>query len=213
MKKLLLLMILATASPIVAMDVERVAQAIEADNLDEARRLLNVGLQEDPDFPVGRFFQYADTVPKVTMLLDEYGADVNESYTNDGHGTEKHAALDYATSAEVVHVLVDHGADVNKRYGTEGHTVLHYAKNAEVVQALVDRGADVHACNCYEQTPLHAHEWVDGDIDIARVLLKAGADPNKKDWFNRSAMYGRYRDDNNPYTRLLMEYGGKPDED
>ena len=87
---------------------------------------------------------------------------------------------------ELVSLLVENGADVNKKTNTRpGNAPLSMAvqnANVQLVEYLLQKGADVNARDVLDQTPLldvagnrsqHAYE-------IAEVLLKAGADPHAK---------------------------------
>lgn len=65
-----------------------------------------------------------------------------------------------------------------------GTLPLHFACDegkAEVVKVLIARGADVNAQNAYHFTPLHVicSGW--GNVECARLLLEAGANPDLKE--------------------------------
>ncbi len=66
--------------------------------------------------------------------------------------------------AEVVKLLLDHGAEINARDQESGATPLSYAASlgrAEVVDLLLTRGADATLKNTRGQTPLDLAEQND----------------------------------------------------
>jgi len=94
-----------------------------------------------------------------------------------------HTALNVAARegrAEVVTVLLDAGANANTS-SSSGVTPLHHAAlggSAEATRALLARGAAVDPReSMWNQTPLvFATAW--NRLEVVRVLLDAGADPN-----------------------------------
>lgn len=82
--------------------------------------------------------------------------------------------------AEVVRLLLEHGADTNARSAVE-NTPLHAAANAEVAQLLLDAGAEVDVRDAYQQqTPLFRAAYF-GRPDVVQVLIAHGADVNARD--------------------------------
>lgn len=117
--------------------------------------------------------------------------------------------LHRADSADDVAPLLAAGAILNARDNV-GETPLHEAtesrsRNADVAAALLAAGADANARDNYGHTPLHSlafyaasgfnvslnfktadfdeieEEFMGRDVEVARVLLAAGADPNARD--------------------------------
>lgn len=88
---------------------------------------------------------------------------------------------------DVVRVLLDHGADVNKRYpNTDTHAWHNKTALSEAAQLgylnlcrlLIERGADLEAVSYSARTPLM---WaMGGDGAAAELLLDAGANPDPK---------------------------------
>jgi hypothetical protein len=87
-------------------------------------------------------------------------------------------------SPKMVSLLVEHGADVNRRWtpklasgeapGSNYFPLYQAARhgNAEVVETLLQKGADVHARVSHGGTALHATF----DVEIGKVLQRYGAD-------------------------------------
>ena len=101
---------------------------------------------------------------------------------------------------DVIRILLESGLDANA-LDSYDNTPLHKAaetKNPENVLFLIQNGADVHSTNKRRQSPLHeaaSSLWVDPEdptpppeesVEIARILIAAGADPNLKDLNNKS---------------------------
>lgn len=81
---------------------------------------------------------------------------------------------------EMVRTLLKGGADPNAKETIGGHTALVFAlseRHAAVVDELVKRGANVQAGSKTGFTPL-MFAAQQGDVDSARILLRAGAKPN-----------------------------------
>ena len=85
------------------------------------------------------------SLSNVARLLLENGADVNARTDKDkGHFTPLHLAAEEGR-IEVVHVLLQHGANVGTKNG-DGRTALHQAAKSgkvEVVHVLLQHGANV----------------------------------------------------------------------
>ncbi len=108
------------------------------------------------------------------------GVDVNEKVQGD-------FPLNIAAlfgPAEFVKVLIAAGADV-ERSNRDGMRPLHSAvvvAQTEIVALLLQRGAAVNAKDKRGRTPLYSFACTTGKgIDIARMLLAAGADPKLED--------------------------------
>jgi hypothetical protein len=91
-------------------------------------------------------------------------------------------------SPKMVSLLVEHGADVNRRWtpklasgeapGSNYFPLYQAARlgNPEVVEALLQKGADVHARVSHGGTAMHATF----DVEIGKVLQRYGADLNAR---------------------------------
>jgi len=99
-----------------------------------------------------------------------------------------------AARAEMVSLLVKHGADVNRRWASRsggaqgaGSFPLYQAarySNAETVEALIKHGADPKARTSNGSTPLHNTF----DVGIGQVLLRHGAEVNARNKAGQTAL-------------------------
>ncbi len=67
-------------------------------------------------------------------------------------------------------------------------TLLHVAvgrRNEDEIRFLIAKGLDINACGDYNTTPL-ALAASFGSIDIIRLLMQLGADPDIKDCYGNS---------------------------
>jgi ankyrin len=167
-------------------------QASYCGNLEIVRLLLDHGADPEAaggnmgDKPLhrvacGEYKSQEDGV-RVAQLLLERGADVNTQRRD--HQTPLHLASYYG-NIEIVCLLLDHGADPEAAEGNMGQKPLHRVACGEyksqedgvrVAQLLLERGADVNTRCDDHQTPLHLASYL-GNIEIVRLLLNHGADP------------------------------------
>jgi len=94
------------------------------------------------------------------------------------------AVLDDDDTPEMVKFLLSHGAEVDAHDTDQEWTALHLAardQKAAIVRALLDGGSQVDSLDVFGNTPL----WraiADGGSNpvVVEMLLRAGADPRKK---------------------------------
>lgn len=88
------------------------------------------------------------------------GSDVNVKY--DSNHFQPNEKL-YKEKAEVVRLLIEHGADVtvtDESYSTPLHLASSWG-NLEIMRLLKEHGADITAQDVSRRTPLHlASDWV-----------------------------------------------------
>jgi len=131
----------------------------------------------------------------VIRLLVEKGADINETNLGDDHrDTPLYTAVKY-DKKEVYDLLIELGASAKD-------WPLHYAVyegNMEKVKNLVEvEGMDVNSRSYSKETPLHHVK----DLEIARYLLKKGADV-------KAGNYYGYMAKTPEIAKLLISYGAK----
>ena len=115
----------------------------------------------------------------------------------------------------MTHLLLSHGADprlrVQLRYPLwENTTPLHMAVHMhddDIVQQLIAFGANVHEVNSYDEMALHLAVY-GRNIDMARILLRAGADSAQPlGTVLRDSLYLAIEDGNLEMVDLLFEEG------
>ena len=92
--------------------------------------------------------------------------------------------------AEIVRLLISHGADLNALDITES-TPLHMASfswTPDVVRILIENGASVNAQNETHSTPLHRASLL-GNPEIVRLLIEHGADVTALDWNHKTPLH------------------------
>ena len=130
-------------------------------------------------------------VSVISALIDS-GANVSV-YTEDDLTPLIHAS-EYGRSPDVVHRLIEAGADVDvvgKQEGREGWTPLLYALNSpfkslSIVKELVSANADVNVTVSNGFTPLFFALNLGDDPAYVEILLSAGADARVKDQYGNS---------------------------
>ncbi len=130
----------------------------------------------------------------VKLLLDA-GADIR---ARDEYGRTAFAALVDCSGwrdvlhAEIMELLLAYGADINTRY-QEGRTPLIEAAHsgqADMVEWLIQAGADVNATDDDGDTPLLLAAFGCGDYTKIGLLLRAGADPNRRSHYENDKEEG-----------------------
>jgi ankyrin repeat protein len=155
------------------------------DNLTRLKFLLELGA--DVEFRIPRFKPYQEDDPTLLIiaarrdnvplarLLIKHGAKV-QYVEQDGKG--KFSPLHAARSAEMVDLLLDHGADINLVDKSKRSPLCWYAVRGEIatMRAILQRGAEV---NGFWKGPLH--EAVKHDLEVVKLLVEHGADVKERD--------------------------------
>ncbi|KAF7356357.1 ANK-REP-REGION domain-containing protein [Mycena venus] len=99
-------------------------------------------------------------------------------------GSALHAAVTKGHT-EIVHILVEKGADINTA-GREWGSLLHsaaYLGHTEIVSILIEKGAKVNAAGGPYGSVLHTAVGK-GHTEIVRILIESGADINtaRREW-------------------------------
>lgn len=122
-------------------------------------------------------------------------------------------------STDSVKQLLKLGADIHTRHKA-GNTLLHFACQAadnELVKTLLDGGLNVNnADNKQHETPLHcitsleyhkSKTHINERIEIVKLLLQKGADPNIKDAKRKTALLNECATGNLEIIKTLIAYG------
>lgn len=127
----------------------------------------------------------------ITLLLE---AGANPNTPSNGY-TALHAAIDSKASLNIIEKLLKHGANPNSKEEFPGFikdvTPIQLAilldRDVLVIEALLKAHADANQANTKGFLPLHllilrAHAQMTSNmIDIAKILLKYGANPHTQD--------------------------------
>ena len=188
---------------------------------DDIRKLIELGAEvncvdEDGDTPVHRYIDHFDILK---MLVEEYGADVKVL----DKGTFAYESILRDDRIDIMQYLLDRGIDINRR-DCNGWSILHYAVNYRIKANCIDEDM-IEKCRNIDMIRMLLEHGADpnaqckmgtplhrwlDNADIARLLLKHGADPNSRDWDNWTPLC-LCRDVET--ALVLMEYGADPDLD
>jgi len=103
------------------------------------------------------------------------------------------AASSPRSGVEMIDLLLDHGAEIDRADGSLGHTPLHLAaKFGDLVKVrrLVERGASLHkkASAGYSAVLFSAFNRTGQAPEIARFLLRLGVDPHAASEYGESPL-------------------------
>lgn len=133
---------------------DKLFEAVEAGNQDEVRRLIAAGAEvnaqplsvrkdrSDPGLPIETPLIYAvcNEDPSMLHLLLELGADP-ESYSDGDADCALHLAVE-SNSLEMVKLLLDYGADINRPGWNTCLMIAYYNNHRKMFDYLLERGAD-----------------------------------------------------------------------
>lgn len=150
----------------------------------------------------------AKDATEVIRLLQK-GADV---HCTDSFGlTPLMRAALFNSSAQVIHALVEAGADVFEREPQYKSTALQLAANhnpnAPVIDALVQAGSDVHDVNYLGETALIMAVNSGNETKVISSLIRAGSDVNARDYQDRSALDYARMSKRKYVVKILKEAG------
>jgi ankyrin repeat protein len=156
-------------------------------------------------FPL-RFAVSQNNREMAAALLDA-GADAN---ARDPHGN----MLQAADAAEMVDLLVEHGADVNGSGYESGNAVILASFKAQIekLERLIAHGADVNRPAANDgRTALHvAAGWGykgERSLTVIRILLASGADIDARDMQRQTPLHWAAQEGNRDAAELLVQNG------
>jgi hypothetical protein len=117
--------------------------------------------------------------------------------------TPVHAAVSTG-QADILSLLIQHGADVNGR-GRTSRTPLFSAR-LETAQFLLDHGADIDARDEFNDTAL-IYAIILGNIEFGRMLLERGAVVNVRCQGDKTPLHWAAQRGRTEVVRLLLEHG------
>ncbi|CAG9763883.1 unnamed protein product [Ceutorhynchus assimilis] len=139
-------------------------------------------------------------------LLQSLGVEELDAVDNRGDTQLHLAVLDGKT--EIVQSLLIHEAkkDVKNNWGS---TALHYAAekgDSTIVHLLLQNGFNVNATNNYYQyTPLHYASLYHNDAHLIEILLKFGAEMERKDNHGRTALHCASKNGHSEIVNSLLK--------
>ncbi len=119
-----------------------------------------------------------------------------------------HAMVE-ANKKDLLKIMIEYGADVNKIVNNHGETLLFTAcesRNLGLVKYLIEQGADVNKENDGRKTPLFA-ACKSRNIDIVKYLIEQGADVNKVSNYDKTPLFEAYESGNIDIVKYLIEQG------
>ena len=193
---------------------------------NHVRQLLEAGGNANSTGPSGNALAVAafKGYKSIVQLLLKLGANVNaqEVWKKERNGTTiltrtaLHSAIE-ERYVDIAHVLLDHGAAVNTKcmvdvitvytsFNTPLQAAVHW-QNTSLVQTLLDRGSDVTVAGGFWGDALFIACSVVESVQMARLLLEEGADPNAPQIRFPNALTTAIAEKNESIQRLLVEYG------
>jgi ankyrin repeat protein len=137
----------------------------------------------------------------------ERGAKVDEQ--NESLKTALMLAAFYGR-LQLVKILRQYGACYNKR-DNSGMAAIHYAidgGNCDTIEYMVMDGANINEIDTVNGwTPLLRAASLNAKADVARVLIKYGADMNISDVNQKTALMVATINGNLPFVQVLVSHG------
>ena len=149
-------------------------------------------------------------LPLTCERLLRQGLDVN-SCDSQGQTPLHRAAIHGFT--DIVHLLLEHNADIEVQCQDFGRNALHWAAwygHQAIVGLLLGRGAQVEVQDKRKWTPLHLAASR-GHGDVLKLLIEMKLDVNGRDAYGATALYRAAEGGHEASARLLLENGAQTD--
>lgn len=119
-------------------------------------------------------------------------------------------------NTDALRAALDEDPSAATRLSSDGWTALHLAGffgHGDGVRMLLERGADVRAVstNPMRNTALHAGVAGPQPLEMARLLVEAGADVNARQHGGYTALHSAAQHGSIPLIDLLLDAGADPD--
>jgi len=150
-----------------------------------------------------------DNFDRVQELIAENPEIVNAPTNNNHLFTPLQLAIIYGHE-NVIHLLLDFGANVNAQSYDGGNSLHCAAKDSHenIMRLLLDRGANVNAQDYgFKSTPLH-FAAKDRHENVTRLLLDRGGNVNAQDRWKRTPLYRAAENGHVNIVHLLLNRGG-----
>jgi ankyrin repeat protein len=146
---------------------------------------------------------------EIAALLLAHGVDPNDPDNVFSEGwTPLHCASNVAgDNAEIIHMLIVHGADINARTRRDETPLLVASRfNEHAMSALLDHDADANLQNSQGETPLHqASLWLEWEHHyLAKSLLANGANVNATDQLGRTPLHWVFDERSEEGSRFFL---------
>ena len=174
--------------------------------------------------------QNGGTVEDVKKML-EMGADVNAPHGEFGGSPLMMAVAVYAGNTDLIHFLLEEGADLNQVDSESRMTPLiaaaTIARDINIVELLLDKGADANAVSKYTGSVLTSVLSLDdlglaSKMNLVNLLLEKGADVDAVHTVNGSSTFplmmlvgsSAFQEDEDvlPLIKLLLNAGANIDQ-
>ena len=138
---------------------------------------------------------------QIAKLLLQHGAKANQKF-GIMNQTLMHLAVHFIKSAEMVQILLEHGANV-KAIDFLRNPPLVYAADEDIARLLMKYGATIEDLGNDRLYFVVAS----GNITIAKLLIANGADLNDLDRHGQTLLYITVEKDYYEIMKILLDYG------
>jgi ankyrin repeat protein len=173
--------------------------------------LLAVGLSVAQTPGEGLLFlaiRKADTAAAKRLLDQGVRAD-----SKDSEGTPALMAATLYSSADLVKLLLDRGANPNVTNAAGATPLMWAIPDLAKVKMLLEHGADANAKSKSQRTPLLVAASYPGSVEVLKLLLSKGADLHAKDGLRMHALGRAVVSSDVSVVRFLVESGIDPNEE